>query len=66
MTTSTSTANEPREIARDGYVFGLPLVYIALQADVMINVAKPEGGHRSINSTITESFLMLRTTRSWG
>jgi hypothetical protein len=49
MTTSTSTANEPREIARDGYVFGLPLVYIALQADVMTNVAKPEGGRAPFN-----------------
>jgi hypothetical protein len=47
MATATETsipANEAKEIARDAFIFGLPLVYIAQQADVLTNVAKPEGG----------------------
>mgnify|MGYP003693595053 CR=1 FL=1 len=43
------TAAEARSIAQDGYLFGLPLVYIALQADAQTNVAKPEGGQAPFN-----------------
>jgi hypothetical protein len=43
---------EAKSIAEEGFVFGLPLVYIAMQADAQSNVAKPEPGrHRSISST---------------
>jgi hypothetical protein len=51
---STSTAprltpEEAKAIAQEGYVFGLPLVYTTLQADVMTNVARPEGGRAPFN-----------------
>jgi len=42
-------AEEARGIAKDGYVFGLPLVYIALSAEVQTNVPKPEGGRAPFN-----------------
>src|SRR5262245_38008409 len=45
----TLTPVDAKAIAQDGYVFGLPLVYIALQADVLTNVAKPEGGRAPFN-----------------
>src|SRR5262245_47835129 len=38
-----------RSIAQDGFLFGLPPVYIALQADVLTNVAKPESGRAPFN-----------------
>jgi len=37
------TPAEAKAIARDGYIFGMPLVYIGIQADVQTNVSKPEG-----------------------
>src|SRR5262245_5349295 len=40
---------DTKAIAQDAYVFGLPPVYIALQADIMTNVAKPEGGRAPFN-----------------
>src|SRR5262245_31489557 len=43
------TPAEAKSIAQDGYVFGLPLIYTTLQADVMTNVAKPEGGRAPFN-----------------
>lgn len=43
------TPVEARSIAQDGYVFGLPLVYVATQADVVTNVAKPEPGRAPLN-----------------
>jgi hypothetical protein len=43
------TPAEARAIAQDGYVFGLPLVYIAQEAEVLTNVAKPEGGRAPFN-----------------
>ena len=46
---ATLSPVDAKAIAQDGYVFGLPLVYIALQADVMTNVAKPEGGRAPFN-----------------
>ena len=36
--------DEAKAVAQEGYLFGLPLVYISVQADVQTNVAKPEGG----------------------
>ena len=36
------TAAEAKSIAQDGYIFGLPPVYIAVQMDAQTNVAKPE------------------------
>jgi len=46
---TASTIDELRDIARDAYVFGLPLVYTTLQADVMTNVARPERGRAPFN-----------------
>jgi hypothetical protein len=46
---SPVTPADATTIAQDGFVFGLPLVYIALQADVMTNVSKPEGGRAPFN-----------------
>src|SRR5262245_58781391 len=46
---SKLTPTEAKAIAQEGYVFGLPPVYIALQADVLTNVAKPEGGRAPLN-----------------
>src|SRR5262245_54402931 len=43
------TPAEAKAIAQDGYVCGLPPVYIALQADMMTNVAKPEAGRAPFN-----------------
>ena len=40
---------EAKAIAQEGYVFGLPLVYIATQADAQTNVAKPGGGRAPFN-----------------
>src|SRR5262245_54956498 len=46
MATQTApaiSANEAAEFAKEGYLFGLPLVYFKLQMDVSTNVNKPEG-----------------------
>jgi hypothetical protein len=43
------TPAEARAIAQDGYVFGLPLVYIAVQADAQANAEKPEPGRAPFN-----------------
>jgi hypothetical protein len=43
------TAADAKAIAQEGFVFGLPLVYTTLQADVMTNVPKPEGGLAPFN-----------------
>src|SRR5262245_56851918 len=43
------TSEEAKAIARDGYVFGLPLVYIAQESSVLTNVAKPEGGRAPLS-----------------
>src|SRR5262245_409773 len=49
MATQAIPATDAKAIAQEGFVFGLPLVYIALQADVLTNVAKPEGGRAPFN-----------------
>lgn len=43
------TPDEARTISQEGFVFGLPPVYIASQADVMTNVVKPEPGRAPFN-----------------
>ena len=43
------TPAEAKAIAQEGYLFGLPPVYIALEADVLTNVAKPEPGRAPFN-----------------
>jgi hypothetical protein len=43
------TPAEAKAIAQDGYVFGLPLVYIATQADMETNVSKPDGARAPLN-----------------
>ena len=37
-------ADEAARLAEEAFVFGLPLVYIALQIETATNVAKPEKG----------------------
>ena len=41
--------DEAKAVAQEGYLFGLPPVYISVQADVQTNVAKPEGGRAPFN-----------------
>ena len=43
------TVAEAKSIAQDGYIFGLPPVYIAVQMDAQTNVAKPEGVRAPLN-----------------
>src|SRR5262245_43697603 len=43
------TPAQARAIAQEGYVFGLPLVYIAQETEVLTNVARPEGGRAPLN-----------------
>src|SRR5262245_66020380 len=45
----TLSAAEAKAIAQEGYVFALPLIYTTTQANVMTNVAKPEGGRAPFN-----------------
>jgi hypothetical protein len=67
MATQAIPATDAKSIAEEGFVFGLPLVYIAQQADVMTNVSKPEGGRAPfISSTITATFPTRKATRSSG
>jgi hypothetical protein len=62
---SKLTPADARTITQEGYVFGLPLVYIAQQADVMTNVAKPEGGRAPFNQFDHHANSPMRkTTRS--
>jgi hypothetical protein len=49
MATPAIAATDAKAIAQEGFIFGLPLVYIAQQADVLTNVAKPEGGRAPFN-----------------
>src|SRR5215510_4445837 len=48
-TRNTVTAADAKAIAQDGFEFGLPLVYIAQQADAQSNVSKPEPGRAPFN-----------------
>jgi hypothetical protein len=41
--------DEASTLARDGWVFGMPLIYIEKQIDVLTHVTKPEGHFAPIN-----------------
>ena len=43
------TADEARTLARDAWVFGMPLVYIEKQIDALTHTTKPEGHLAPIN-----------------
>src|SRR5262245_66682494 len=43
------TPDEARTLARDAWVFGMPLVYIEKQIDALTHVTKPEGHFAPIN-----------------
>ena len=43
------TIQEARKISKDSFLFGLPLVYIALSSDVATNVPEPQGTRAPIN-----------------
>src|SRR5215471_7444693 len=43
------TTSEAQAIAREGYLFGLPAVYIGLSFDVNTNVVKPDGTRAPVN-----------------
>jgi hypothetical protein len=46
---SDITPKQAKALAQEAYVFGLPLVYIQTQIDVLTHVTKPEGGRAPIN-----------------
>ena len=46
---SQITPEEARTLSREAYLFGLPLVYIAMQIDILTNVARPQGGRAPVN-----------------
>lgn len=46
---SSLTPSEAKAIAEEGYIFGLPPVYIAREAEVLTNVSKPGGGRAPFN-----------------
>ena len=43
------TAAEAKDIAKDGFIFGLPLVYFAQQQGILTNVPRPEGTRAPYN-----------------
>ena len=49
QTRSSPTPAEAEAIAKEAYIFGLPLVYIATQADAQTSVAKPGEGRAPFN-----------------
>ena len=49
MDPRTVSAAEATALAREAFVFGLPLVYIALQIDTSTNVATPVGARAPLN-----------------
>jgi hypothetical protein len=46
------TPDEARALARDAWVFGMPVVYIEKQIDVTSHVAKPEGISAPVNQFV--------------
>lgn len=46
------SAQDARDIARDAWIFGLPLVYIGTQIDVTTHVAKPDATRAPINQFV--------------
>jgi hypothetical protein len=49
MATQAIPATDAKAITQEGFIFGLPLVYIGIQDDVLTNVPKPEGGRAPFN-----------------
>ena len=50
-------AAEARNISRDGFLFGVPVVYIDLSAEVGSNVPEPQGRRSPINrSTVAKGW----------
>jgi hypothetical protein len=47
--THSTTPAEAQKISQDGFLFGVPLVYIALSADVGSNVSDPQARRAPIN-----------------
>jgi hypothetical protein len=47
--TVSLTPDEARSLAYDAYVWGLPLVYVATQSDVLTHVTSPTGARSPIN-----------------
>src|SRR5262245_66673897 len=47
------TPDDARTLARDAWVFGMPLVYIEKQIDALTHVTKPEGHIATINQFAT-------------
>jgi hypothetical protein len=58
------TADEARTIAQDAWIFGMPLVYIAVQIDTNSHVTKVEGIHAPINQFVHYRNLPDATNRS--
>jgi hypothetical protein len=46
---SEITPEQATMLAKDAYIFGLPLVYIRTQVDVLTHVTKPSGGRAPVN-----------------
>ena len=46
---STLESEQAESLARDAYLFGFPLVYIATQIDVLTHVTKPQGARAPLN-----------------
>ena len=46
---SQITPEEASTLAQEAYLFGLPLVYIDANLDILTNVARPQGGRAPIN-----------------
>ncbi len=49
---SAISVDDARAIARDAWVFGLPLVYIGTQIDVSTHVAKPDAARAPVNQFV--------------
>lgn len=59
------TAAEARALAREAYVFGMPLVYYAVNQGVMTNVPTPEGGRAPYNQFAHFRDPSNRTVVAW-
>ena len=56
---------QAKTLAQEAYVFGLPLVYIQTQVDVLTHVSRPQGGRAPINQFAHyRAFPTRRTRRS--
>ena len=48
------TAAEARQISQEGFLFGAPLVYIALSAEIQTNVPEPQGPRAPFNQFVED------------